>query len=190
MGNAEQGGLGSQHVLLIGGPKHGDLINLAEGQVEYEFTSMKTLLRNGESRWPDSSTHLYRLDKKLSPFTTESMRQGWAYTRHVNIFTHEVLWNSPEQGGFNLWALSDALSEVEKANVACKEARTREVKFADKLTALSESYEKALDLVHSQEHQLQKIRQSLELALQGVGAGIEATGRDYESVWVSSKEEV
>lgn len=182
----------TQRVLLIGGPKHGELVMLAEGQLEYEFTSMQTLLPQGSNdafaNWPASGTHLYKLDRELSPHQHLTGSGLSTYTSHVNIFTHEVLWGSPVQGGFNLWALSDALRLLEKAKDDLRNARdaqtrtTNDKKLLDsQIDDWQEKHEKLLDYTHGLEDMLRSVRQNLEIAGQAVWAGIGQTGLEYES---------
>lgn len=195
MGSAEQGGLGSQRVLLIGGPKHGEYMNLADGQAEYEFTSMERYLPVGScdafANWPECSTHNYKLDRTLSPFARATAGSGLtSYTTVVNIFTHEVLWGSPVQGGFNLWALTDAHDGLAKADEALKIAQ------ADKSVALSSQraleseiaewqrkYDDLHKLTNDLEDRMLGIRKLLEMVGVPILAAVDLTGRDYESAF-------
>lgn len=178
-----------QRVLLIGGPQHGELVDLAEGCELYEFTSMKMLLpvnsRDPWANWPESSTHRYKLDQRLTNLVF------WGNTHAaapVIIFTHEVLWGSPIQGGFNLWALSDALRTLEKAKADLEEVRISRrddqadaVKLNKECDEWQKKYASLLDYSHDLEQMLRSVRQNLEMAFQAVGGAIAETGLDYES---------
>lgn len=190
MGNAEEGGLGSQRVLLIGGPKHADFVNLAEGQTEYEFTSMKSLLpydahskQDGWNNWPSTATHLYKLDNELSMVLYRGSQ------RPCNLFTHESLWNTPYQGGFNLHALREALRacETAKADLQAADERlqAKQQIVSDRnreISEFQEKYEKLLELSDNLAHQLLDVRILLEGVGVGVAQAIRATGCDYPTV--------
>lgn len=194
MGLAEQGGNQPQRVLLVGGPKHGEFMNLPDGQTEYDFTSSKMLLppdaHSKDAAWnsfPETASHIYRRDERLSrALVSADGRVRFPYVE--SVFTHQVLWDTPYQGGFHLHALNKAYEALQRA----KHEREQGEEFEDTLkeanndlkdevAAFQEKYEKLLSYTHSLEQRLRTVRQNLEGAYQGVSTAIRDTGLSYRS---------
>lgn len=173
-----------QPVLFIGGPKHGETMQLPQDQFQYEHVSMNTLMpRTGPTweAWPASASHRYKLDHALTPTLS-------VYSGPVSVFTHETLWSTPYNGGFVLHALRDAEKACEDAKADLESSRDRSITSQNKLveaeTALTDfqvKYEKLLDLCNGQAERLKIIRYILEGAAGDVGAAISETGFNYES---------
>lgn len=181
---AEEGGNLPQRVLLVGGPKHGEFMNLKGDQTTYEFTTC-TILRQAAPDWPNSGTHVYKYDDALSRVLPTS-----AYGFRINIFTHEVLWDSPDQGGFNLQALSSALSTIEEQKGKAEKHLESITKLMnDKrnlesdLEGFQQKYEGLLELNRDMDDRLVALRQTFERLGQDLMLGVELTGRDYTSIF-------
>lgn len=186
MASAEEGGNQPQRVLLVGGIKHGQYINLPVGQEQYEFTSMQTLQPpTGLRRWPESSTHIYRLDPPLSS----------AVKSKTLVFTHESIWNSPYGGSFNLWAVKDATDALEAANNDLKTAREQVITIKNakfdvesQITTWQRKYEALLESHTNLGKQLKRVRKVLEGAAVNIASAVAHTGLDYESVFHRDEE--
>lgn len=179
---AEEGGNQSQRILLIGGPKHGEFMNLPAEESTYEFTSALTLVgHDGKDPWtsfPKTATHVYKMDAGLSRLLPGA-----------NVFTHPVLWSSPYHGGFNLHALTKAFEAKDKAEEATKDAQSELHNAGVTAENIRRQRDEARagvsaadDEIEELEHQLQVVRQTLEMATLNIGMAIQATGRDYQPV--------
>lgn len=186
MGNAEDGGLGEQRVLLVGGPQHGKYMNLANGQLEYEFTSAKMFLpkdSDGYDSWPANSTHLYKLDADLT------QRAVGGAGANLNLFTHEVLWGSPAHGGFNVFAIREAtrlskqaLDKFEQENTHHQSTKTELGDAHAELIDWQQKYDALLVINESQQKRLEAVRQTLEGVLTQAALAARTTGCEYKTV--------
>lgn len=174
---AEEGGNLPQRVLLVGGPKHGEHMNLPAGETRYEFTSHLTLVGHGpKNEWwgnfPETATHIYQLDETLSK----------ALPGALNCFTHSVLWASPYQGGFNLHALTMAERRVQDAEAKADTSAAHEKKaHSDWGDATARVIELSGELSRAKD-QARRARQALELATIGITTAARDLDLDYESV--------
>lgn len=176
MGSAEQGGNWPQRVLLVGGPKHGEHINLPQGVDGYEFTSSDMLTPYGSKpKWPeqrrvDYSTHWYRRDNRLS---TALCRE---------VFTHDVL--RADAGGGFLVSSVDALvklleEKVESLKAASDLAQSQERIIQERVDDYAELQAENEALLRN----MQGIRDVLENPILHLKAAVHLTGCDYESAY-------
>lgn len=94
MAKAEEGGNQTMRTLLIGGTKHGEYINLPEGQTEWELVESNLLAGLGYSgNDPRYIGNVYALDPTLT-----SVFASQHDTKYHQVFTHACL-REPENGG-------------------------------------------------------------------------------------------
>lgn len=182
MANVEQGGNLPQRTLLIGGPKHGEYMNLAADCEEYNFISDR-MLSPGRSwnDYPQNAEHRYKFDSQL----TAEYNKGVYPSDRISVFTHHVLWETPDNGGFLSYALSEANKAILEADAKLQEKQEIVKERNKELSLLAADHKEVENALDDATHRLKNLRSQLEAIGMLVGSAMTMTGRDYDPVRIA-----
>lgn len=182
MASTEQGGNQPMRTLFIGGPKHGQLFNLAEGQTEYELVESTVLAGVGRSPSdPRYEGNIYSYDQTLSAL----LKRNAAFSQ---VFSHAVI-SDDRHGAEILPKMRRAAADLEAAKDALKATRAaldaKQDIVSDRNREIGDLHAQAIDVAAKHNELLERLR-SIRIVLEGVGVGVTQavaeTGYDYESV--------
>lgn len=165
--------------LLIGGPKHGETIQVSPGEATWEFVESWV-----GRPWPESREylgHVYAHDPTLDRFLCSC--EGAA-----QVFTHAIIADD-RHGGDRLFEADKAAEELEKAMASVNRAADRADSDKRERVSLLEAKESTaaalLDANNTNKalvQRLQSVRQLLEMASTSVMIAAETTGTPYQAL--------